>query len=69
MQPNRRAVQDALDVLPRPYVLVLRGALAGFRDDELAALIGVPVESVRPMVRLAAAKFVSALAEPGREPS
>jgi DNA-directed RNA polymerase specialized sigma24 family protein len=69
MEPNRRAVQDALDVLPRPYVLVLRGALAGFRDDELAALVGVPIESVRPMVRLAAAKLVSVLAEAGRGPS
>jgi DNA-directed RNA polymerase specialized sigma24 family protein len=69
MAQNRRPVQEAVDVLPRPYVLVLRGALAGFSDRELAALVDVPVESVRPMVRLAAAKFVSALAEPGREPS
>jgi DNA-directed RNA polymerase specialized sigma24 family protein len=61
-------VQEALSALPRPYVLILRGALSGFDDNELATLAGVPPEAVRTMVRLAAAKLASALAEPGNAP-
>jgi hypothetical protein len=51
--------------MPRVHALVLRGALAGFEDHELAALVGLPPESIRPLVRLAAAKLGSLLADPG----
>lgn len=52
-----------LGALPKAHAALLRGALAGFGDEELAALLGVPRESVRPMLRLAAAKLISLLAE------
>jgi DNA-directed RNA polymerase specialized sigma24 family protein len=58
-------VQDALSALPRVHALVLRGALAGLDDDELAGLVGVPRESVRPLLRLALAKLGGLLADPG----
>jgi DNA-directed RNA polymerase specialized sigma24 family protein len=59
-------VQAAVGALPRVHALVLRGALAGFDERELAGLVGVPVESVRPLLRVAAAKLSGLLAEPGR---
>lgn len=55
-------VQHALDSLPRVHLLVLRAALVGFDDVQLAALVGVPPESVRPLLRVAAAKLGRALA-------
>lgn len=54
-------VQEALGALPRAHALLLRGAIAGFSDEELAALLDVPRESVRPMLRLAATKLASLL--------
>jgi DNA-directed RNA polymerase specialized sigma24 family protein len=65
--PSRLDVQAAVRALPRAHALVLRGALSGFDEDELAALVGVPPESVRPLLRLAAAKLSGLLAEPGRD--
>jgi DNA-directed RNA polymerase specialized sigma24 family protein len=56
-------VQDAMDSLPRVHLQVLRAALVGFDDAQLAALVGVPPESVRPLLRVAAAKLGRALAE------
>ena len=56
-------VQDAMGSLPRVHLLVLRAALVGFDDAQLAALVGVPPESVRPLLRVAAAKLGRALAE------
>lgn len=50
--------------LPRVHLLALRAALVGFDDAQLAALVGVPAESVRPLLRVAAAKLGRALAEP-----
>jgi DNA-directed RNA polymerase specialized sigma24 family protein len=57
-------VQDAMGSLPHVYLLVLRAALVGFDDAQLAALVGVPPESVRPLLRVAAAKLGRALATP-----
>jgi len=39
--------------------------MSGFDDDELSRLIGLPRESIRPMLRLAAAKLGGLLSEPG----
>lgn len=49
--------------LPRDHLVVLRGAMAGFGAPELAVLADVPVEAVMPLLRLAAAKLATALAE------
>jgi DNA-directed RNA polymerase specialized sigma24 family protein len=62
---HRLDVQGAVRALPRAHAVLLRGALAGFDDAELAALVGVPPESVRPMLRLALAKLGGLLADPG----
>jgi DNA-directed RNA polymerase specialized sigma24 family protein len=62
---QRLEVQAAVNALPRAHALLLRGAMSGFDDHELARLVGVPDESIRPLVRLAAAKLVSLLGEPG----
>jgi DNA-directed RNA polymerase specialized sigma24 family protein len=59
-------VQDAVHALPRAHLLLLRGALVGFSDQELAALVDVPPESVRPLLRIAAAKLGAHLAETDR---
>lgn len=59
-------MQAAVAALPRVHALVLRGALAGFDEDELASLVGVPPESVRPLLRVAAAKLGALLADGGR---
>jgi DNA-directed RNA polymerase specialized sigma24 family protein len=63
---SRRPVDLAavLASLPRDHLVVLRGAMAGFAAPELAVLAGVPVEAVVPLLRLATAKLVTALAEP-----
>lgn len=59
-----RDVQGAVRSLPRAHLLLLRAALIGFDEAELASLIGVPRESVRPLLRVATAKLGSSLAEP-----
>jgi DNA-directed RNA polymerase specialized sigma24 family protein len=56
-------VQDAVTSLPRVHLLVLRAALVGFDEAAVAALVGVPQESVRPLLRVAAAKLGNCLAE------
>jgi DNA-directed RNA polymerase specialized sigma24 family protein len=60
--------------LPERHLAALRAALAGFGDADIAALLGIPYEAVRPTLRLAAAKLVTALAEhppgpAGRKPA
>lgn len=57
-------VQAAVTSLPHTHLLVLRAALVGFDEVALAALVGIPRESVRPLLRVAAAKLGSCLAEP-----
>jgi hypothetical protein len=56
-------VQGAVRSLPRAHLLLLRAALIGFDEQQLAALAGVPQESVRPLLRIAAAKLGNSLAE------
>lgn len=57
----QRDVQYRLEALPRRQYVGLRAALAGFDDDEIATLLSIPVEAVRPTLRLAASKLVAAL--------
>ena len=57
-------MQDAVTSLPRVHLLVLRAALVGFDEGAVAALVGIPRESVRPLLRVAAAKLGTCLAEP-----
>jgi DNA-directed RNA polymerase specialized sigma24 family protein len=56
-----QGLQARLGRLPRQQFAGLRAALAGFDDDEIALLLAVPVESVRPTLRLAASKLEAAL--------
>ena len=58
-------IQAAVRAMPRAHVLALCGALSGFDEQELSALVGLPPESIRPLVRVAAAKLGCLLAEPG----
>jgi hypothetical protein len=58
-------VQAAVRSLPDAHLLVLRAALIGCDEQQLAALLGVPEESVRPLLQIAAAKLGTSLAEPG----
>jgi DNA-directed RNA polymerase specialized sigma24 family protein len=62
--------RDRLDRLPERHLAALRAVLAGFSDEDVAGLLGIPVEAVPTTVRLAVAKLVTALAEvdpaPGR---
>ena len=47
--------------LPPTYLTALHCALGGADEDELARTIGVPVEAVPSMLRMATAKLASAL--------
>jgi DNA-directed RNA polymerase specialized sigma24 family protein len=60
-------IQGAVRSLPRAHLLLLRAALVGFEEAELAALIDVPQESVRPLLRIAAAKLTTCLADTGTD--
>jgi DNA-directed RNA polymerase specialized sigma24 family protein len=53
--------QSRLRRLPERHLAALRAALSGFDDTEIAALLEIPAESVRPTLRLAAAKLAAAL--------
>jgi DNA-directed RNA polymerase specialized sigma24 family protein len=59
--------RDRLGRLPERHLAALRAVLAGFSDDDIAGLLGIPVEAVPTTVRLAVAKLVTALAD--REPT
>ena len=54
-------VATRLRRVPDRHLAGLRAALSGFGTDEIARLLGVPDESVRPILQLAAAKLVAAL--------
>jgi DNA-directed RNA polymerase specialized sigma24 family protein len=58
--------QARLHRLPDRHLAALRAALSGFDEDEIATLLGIPAESVRPTLRLAATKLVAVLA-PSRD--
>lgn len=64
MAGNEPDVQDAVRSLPQAHLLLLRAALVGFGDEDLAALAGVPREAVRPLLRVATAKLGACLAPP-----
>lgn len=76
--PNRGSVQpmpssggdtqSRLRGLPKPHLVALRAALSGFGDPEIASLLEIPVESVRPTLRLAAAKLAAVLAADRHDP-
>jgi DNA-directed RNA polymerase specialized sigma24 family protein len=53
--------QARLRHVPERHLAALRAALCGFEDAEIAALLDVPPEAVRVVLRLAAAKLVAAL--------
>ena len=63
MPPPSASIRDRLGGVPEHHLSALRAALCGFEDPEIAALLGIPPESVRTAVRLAAAKLVAALAD------
>jgi hypothetical protein len=54
--------QSRLRGLHERHLAALRAALSGFGDTEIAALLQIPVESVRPTLGVAAAKLVAVLA-------
>lgn len=57
--------QARLRRLPDRHLAALRAALSGFDDGEIATLLGIPTEAVRPTLRLAAAKLVATLRPDG----
>jgi DNA-directed RNA polymerase specialized sigma24 family protein len=62
MEADPADTRDQLARLPERHLAALRAALAGFSDDDIAGLLGIPVEAVPTTVRLAVAKLVTALA-------
>lgn len=61
---GRRVDLDAARrTLPPAYLTALQRALGGAEEDELAALMDVPVEAVPPLLRVAVAKLATALAD------
>jgi DNA-directed RNA polymerase specialized sigma24 family protein len=56
------ATQSRLRALHERHLAALRAALSGFDDAEIASLLQIPVESVRPTLRVAAAKLAAVLA-------
>lgn len=56
-------MQARLRRLPDRHLAALRAVLCGFDTPAVAVLLGLPEESVRPTLRLAAAKLVAVLAE------
>jgi DNA-directed RNA polymerase specialized sigma24 family protein len=53
--------QSRLRGLHQRHLSALRAALSGFSDTEIAALLEIPVESVRPTLGVAAAKLAAVL--------
>jgi DNA-directed RNA polymerase specialized sigma24 family protein len=68
MATEPSSTQLRLARLPERHLAALRAALAGFGDDDIAGLLGIPVVSVPTTMRVAAAKLVSALDEPEADP-
>jgi hypothetical protein len=64
MTSGSSVVRGSLAALPPLHLAGLRAALAGFDDEALALLLGVPVEAVAPTLRVAASKLASALGPP-----
>lgn len=70
MNAARDDLQLRLRRLPDRHTLALRALACGFDAVDIAALLDIPEGSVRPTLRLAAAKLVAILAEaePGSRP-
>jgi DNA-directed RNA polymerase specialized sigma24 family protein len=60
--PPSGDTQSRLRGLPERHLAALRAALSGFDDAAIASLLEIPVESVLPTLRVAAAKLAAALA-------
>jgi len=56
-------LEHRLQRLPERHLLALRALASGFDAADIAALLGIPEGSVRPTLRLAAAKLVTALGD------
>ncbi len=57
----------ALDELPEAHAAVIRLHRAGMDPAGIAAELGIEVEAVPPLLRVAQAKLASLLAAPGPE--
>ena len=55
-----RAREDALDRLPVPYATALRLRDAGIGNELIARCVGVELESVPALIRIAEAKLAAA---------
>jgi len=64
MPSSSGVIRASLESLPRSHLAGLRAALAGFDDETLALLLGVPIEAVGPTLRIAASKLATALGAP-----
>ena len=66
MDPDIVDAQAQLSRVPERHLAALRAALAGFGNEDIAGLLGIPVSSVPTTLRLAAAKLARAF-EPARD--
>jgi DNA-directed RNA polymerase specialized sigma24 family protein len=55
--------RSRLGRLPDQHLAALRAVLSGFDDDQVALLLGIPVEAVPTTLHLAAAKLAAALGD------
>lgn len=60
---DRAEIQAQLGRLPPGHLAVLRAALVGFDEEDIARLLDIPVESVSTTLRVAAAKLTNLLAD------
>jgi DNA-directed RNA polymerase specialized sigma24 family protein len=60
---DRAEIQAQLRRLPPRHLAVLRAALVGFDEEDIARLLDIPVESVPTTMRVAAAKLTNLLAD------
>ena len=60
---DRAEIQAQLGRLPPGHLAVLRAALVGFDEEDIARLLDIPVESVPTTLRVAAAKLTNLLAD------
>lgn len=58
----------AIAELPEAYAAALRARDEHLNNQDIAARLGIEVEAVAPLLRLAAAKLGSILADHGRSP-
>ncbi|MGH9234213.1 MAG: sigma factor-like helix-turn-helix DNA-binding protein [Acidimicrobiales bacterium] len=63
MAIDHAELQDRLGRLPPRHRAVLRAALVGFDEQDIARLLDIPVESVPTTLRAAVAKLTNLLAD------